>query len=322
MVATAEVMYAKSTNEIDYKNLNIEQTGETLPFDGRPIYETVSGDYSGAYYLTNTDKGDALNVILKLELPYGEQPIWGIASYTYGESNVVNDATSSRAVSNWQYNEALGPEQRRSLDLRLPDRAPDDDQPQLRVQPRIQVVDDGVGVLEPPERQTVHEYLQLGLPLDQRGPITGPTTRSTCPRGRTTWSSPTAPGSSSRTTSRGPGSPATRARSHRATRTTTPWITQTDLAIRQNIPIPGSSSLQVSPRHLQLLEPHRQRLGHRVSTSRSAPWSRSPTRASPTTASRSTSCADIVTDPEDNPLYEYDNIRSRWRLRLGVRWSF
>ena len=31
---------------------------------------------------------------------------------------------------------------------------------------------------------------------------------------------------------------------------------------------------------------------------------------------------DIVTDPEDNDLYEYDNIRSRWRLRLGVRWSF
>ena len=30
----------------------------------------------------------------------------------------------------------------------------------------------------------------------------------------------------------------------------------------------------------------------------------------------------IVTNPEDNPLYEIDNIRSRWRLRFGLRWSF
>jgi len=109
MVATAEVMYGKSANEIDYKNLNIEQTGLFLPFDGRPFFERVSTDFVGAYYLTNTSKGDALNAILKLELPYGQQPIWGTVSYTYGEANVVNEGTSSRAISNWQYMPAFDP---------------------------------------------------------------------------------------------------------------------------------------------------------------------------------------------------------------------
>ena len=109
MVATAEVIYAKSTNEIDYQNLNIEQTGATIPFDGRPMYEDVSEEFTGAYYLLNSDKGDALNFILKLELPYGEQGFWGVVSYAYGEANVINDGTSSRAVSNWQYNEGTDP---------------------------------------------------------------------------------------------------------------------------------------------------------------------------------------------------------------------
>jgi hypothetical protein len=109
MVATAEVIYAKSANEIDYQNLNIEQTGASIPFDGRPMYEDVSEEFTGAYYLLNSDKGDALNFILKLELPYGEQPFWGSVSYAWGESNAINDGTSSRAVSNWQYNEGTDP---------------------------------------------------------------------------------------------------------------------------------------------------------------------------------------------------------------------
>ena len=30
---------------------------------------------------------------------------------------------------------------------------------------------------------------------------------------------------------------------------------------------------------------------------------------------------DIVTDPDED-LYTIDQLRSRWRMRLGVRWSF
>ena len=30
----------------------------------------------------------------------------------------------------------------------------------------------------------------------------------------------------------------------------------------------------------------------------------------------------VVTDPENVSIYSVDNLRSRWRARLGVRWSF
>jgi hypothetical protein len=29
-----------------------------------------------------------------------------------------------------------------------------------------------------------------------------------------------------------------------------------------------------------------------------------------------------VRNPEDNPIFETHNVRSRWQAKLGVRWSF
>ncbi len=107
LVATVEAVYADVKQDIDYENLNMVQTGETL-FDGRPIYTTVDRTFSGAYLLKNTSKGEQTNYILKLEKPYREG-WWGYVAYTYGDATVVNDGTSSRAVSNFQYTEAPDP---------------------------------------------------------------------------------------------------------------------------------------------------------------------------------------------------------------------
>jgi hypothetical protein len=30
----------------------------------------------------------------------------------------------------------------------------------------------------------------------------------------------------------------------------------------------------------------------------------------------------VVREPDDNPLFTLDNVRSRWRAKLGLRWSF
>lgn len=108
LVGTAELIYTDSLEEIDYKDLNITEAGESIPFDGRPVFTRVDPDVSGAYYITNTDRGDSTNFALKLEKPY-RGGMWGFVSYAYGDSNVVNDGTSSRAVSNFQYNEQLNP---------------------------------------------------------------------------------------------------------------------------------------------------------------------------------------------------------------------
>jgi outer membrane receptor protein involved in Fe transport len=45
MVASAEVMYSSSVNEVTWKDLNLVQTGEFLPFDDRPVYERLSGGF-------------------------------------------------------------------------------------------------------------------------------------------------------------------------------------------------------------------------------------------------------------------------------------
>ena len=107
LIGTAEVLYAESQEEIDYRDVNIVQTG-TLPFDGRPTFSTVDPDVTGAFLITNTSEGEQLNAVVKVEKPYSNG-LSGFVAYAYGDSKVVNDGTSSRAVSNWRFNEAVNP---------------------------------------------------------------------------------------------------------------------------------------------------------------------------------------------------------------------
>jgi hypothetical protein len=107
LIGTAELIYSDSIEEIDYKDLNIIESG-SLPFDGRPVFTKVDPAVNGAYYITNTNQGDSTNFVLKLEKPY-RGGVWGFVSYAYGDSQVVNDGTSSQAVSNFQYTEAVNP---------------------------------------------------------------------------------------------------------------------------------------------------------------------------------------------------------------------
>jgi hypothetical protein len=107
LVGTAEAVYSFTEKDVLYQNANLQYSGETF-FDGRPIYEDINDNFTGAYYLTNTDEGDATNLTLKLEKPY-DNGWWGFVAYAWGESNNVNDTTSSRAVSNWRYNPAVDP---------------------------------------------------------------------------------------------------------------------------------------------------------------------------------------------------------------------
>jgi hypothetical protein len=321
MVATGEVMYAKSTNEIDYANLNIEQTGEFLPFDNRPIYEEVTGG-SGVYYLRNTDKGDALNATVKLELPYGSQPIWGIASYTYGESNVVNDATSSRAVSNWQYNEALDPNNAglSTSDFEIAHRMMINLNYEFNRNSQWSTTVSAFF-----NHQSGRPYMSIyeGVwPYDSinqdyytgNDPIYVPSGADDVVITNGTWDQLEnyleRTGLTSYMGQVTPRNPYT-----------APWITQTDLAIRQNIPIPGKSSLQVSLDIFNFWNLIDDESGHveYVSFGTLTPLIY---RGVTDDGKPIYELTEIVTDPEDNPLYERDDLRSRWRLRLGLRWSF
>jgi hypothetical protein len=320
MVATAEVMWAKSTNEINYLNLNIEQTGETLPFDDRPLYQTLDRDYSGAYFLTNTDKGDALNVIFKAELPYGQLPFWGIASYTYGEANVINDATSSRAVSNWQYNEALDPNNvgLSTSDYEIKHRMMINLNYEFNKNSRWSTTVSAFW-----NHRSGRPYMSIydwsfgsinGDFYTSNDPIYVPSGADDVVITNGTWAQledylerTGLAGYKGQVTPRNPY--------------TSPWITQTDLAIRQNIPIPGSSSLQVSLDIFNFWNLIDDESGHvqyvPFGTLQPITYEGVTDDGRPIYELNS-----MVTDPDDNPIYETDNIRSRWRMRLGVRWSF
>ncbi|MGD8439683.1 MAG: carboxypeptidase regulatory-like domain-containing protein [Holophagae bacterium] len=320
MVATAEVLYAQSQNEIDYKNLNIVQTGENLPFDGRPIYETLSSDFSGAYYLTNTSKGDATNVILKLEKPYGDFPLWGSVSYTWGEANVVNDGTSSRAVSNWQYTEAADPN---NVGLSASD---------FQVEHRAVVNLNYEFNRKSRWSTTVSLFWnrQSGKPYSNIYNFDRPSINEDnfalndliyVPSGpddveilNGTWDQLNAyierAGLSSYKGKIAPRNA-----------TNQPWVTQTDLAIRQNIPIPGKSSLQISLDIFNFwnLIDDKSGLVRYVAFGTVSPVSYEGVTddGKPIYELRS-----VVTDPEDTDIFTYNDLRSRWRARLGVRWSF
>ncbi len=107
LVVSAEAVYSDSVEEIDYKNVNIAQTGG-VTFDGRPVYAEVDSGVDGAFLITNTSSGESTNVAVKLERPFSDG-VWGFVSYAYNDSTVVNEGTSSRAVSNFNFNEAFDP---------------------------------------------------------------------------------------------------------------------------------------------------------------------------------------------------------------------
>jgi len=118
ITATLEGIYSKSINAVVYRNINISQTGTSAY--GRPIYgdlfynpdfNNVSGSpnrvdprFTNALVLDNTDKGYNYSITAELNKQFD----WGLranVSYTYNRAESINNGTSSRAISNWQFNE-------------------------------------------------------------------------------------------------------------------------------------------------------------------------------------------------------------------------
>ncbi len=106
LVASAELIYSSNIEEINYQNLNKVPANRNA-FDGRPIFQNFSRSFTDVIFLTNTSEGDQTSGAIKIERPFRDG-IYGYISYAFGESNVVNDGTSSQAVSNWRFMETPG----------------------------------------------------------------------------------------------------------------------------------------------------------------------------------------------------------------------
>ena len=96
---TFEGLYSKTLNDILYKNLAYEESGNTisekygLSFDDRPIYQKVTTEgastYTNIYELSNTNKGYSYNLSAKVEKSF----VFGLdfmAASSYTHSNSFN----------------------------------------------------------------------------------------------------------------------------------------------------------------------------------------------------------------------------------------
>ena len=116
LVGTVEVLLARNLDDVRFRNLNIGNDGRptgTTP-DGRPDYggRKVSGDFTNVILLENTGKGRQFNLTLRLRK--GENTsfmpgLFGSVAYVFQDAEDINSGRSSRAISNWQYNETDDP---------------------------------------------------------------------------------------------------------------------------------------------------------------------------------------------------------------------
>ena len=317
LVGSVEVIYTDSLKEINYQKLNIERAGNHV--DGRPAFTRVSS--TDAYLITNTSEGSSLNMALKVERPI--RGGWGgFASYAYGDSEVVNEGSSSRAVSNWNYNEALDPNN--------PVASRSDNSVEHRFSASLtKVFNDGSRY---PTTVSTFYNLQSGRPFsyliqsDSFASINGDNRDSNdlfyVPSGpddviisRGTYDQLDAfiNGSSCLSSSRGQITKRNCGES--------PWHHTLDLHVAQDIPV-RSSRVQITFDILNLMN----LLDDESGVLRYANFNSinlgEYQEIDAATGKQIIDLYSVVTAPEDNSLWTSHNINSRWRAKLGLRWSF
>jgi len=107
LIATADFLYTDVITDIYYENLNIgDPVGFYQGADNRPFYnrfDRIDNTYDGIYLASNTGEGNMTNVTFTLTKPF-ENGFAGSVSYSYGESNLIFDGTSSQNSSQWRNN--------------------------------------------------------------------------------------------------------------------------------------------------------------------------------------------------------------------------
>jgi len=120
--ATIEGIFTKNINEIDYKRIDVvPPTQKAIGIDNRNVYD-LSGNftkqlalrpngtnpYTGVYLLSNNDgdKGFSYNFTASIDKSFSKG--WAFnANYSFGNSVVLNEGTSSQNNSQWRFMETV-----------------------------------------------------------------------------------------------------------------------------------------------------------------------------------------------------------------------
>ena len=106
LVLTGEVLYSDVVNGVQWQSLNRgDFQGSTTNVDGRTgrRADRVSNDYQDVIVLTNTDRGYSVNATGQIQKPIGAGTLPNLGasvSYTFGRVKDINSVTSSQARSN------------------------------------------------------------------------------------------------------------------------------------------------------------------------------------------------------------------------------
>ncbi|MHB0970247.1 MAG: TonB-dependent receptor [Thermoanaerobaculia bacterium] len=104
---TAEMLWSQTQKDVFYYNVNRVASGEVNALDGRPKFTKVSTSLADAILLSNTDKGEETTYTLQFSRPFANGLSLS-ANYAYQDTKSAFDATSSRAISNWQFRHTKG----------------------------------------------------------------------------------------------------------------------------------------------------------------------------------------------------------------------
>jgi hypothetical protein len=98
---SAELVWSQTQKDVFYQNVNKTEVG-TSPLDGRPTYTSRSSAVRDGLLLTNTDEGEETLFSILLNRPF-TNGLTLTANYAWMDAESAFDATSSRAISNWQF---------------------------------------------------------------------------------------------------------------------------------------------------------------------------------------------------------------------------
>jgi hypothetical protein len=103
---SVEAMYTKTLEDVFYTNINKVPSGATT-FYGAPIYQNFNPAFSNMIFLSDTTKGEQQNLVVQLEkrFPFG---LYFNGTYAYMNAKSAFEATSSVALSNWQFQTGNG----------------------------------------------------------------------------------------------------------------------------------------------------------------------------------------------------------------------
>jgi hypothetical protein len=115
-VGSLEAVYSVMNNGIVFKNINLKPSGNLNPEwsgDARELYTTHSSKFTNVMYMTNGETGTSTFLTARLQRIPGDDGVFASLAYTIGQTKDVNSGAWDNPYDQWRYNPAVQPNEPR-----------------------------------------------------------------------------------------------------------------------------------------------------------------------------------------------------------------